>query len=84
VKRYEEYYPLDAQPLARGAKAERGYQGYIEYRYEIYRSAAQDTRVEAEAESANIPTGRTGREVMRYQFSATGNWDGDEGTLANR
>jgi len=84
VKVYESFHPLDAQPLSRGVKGERGYQGFIEYRYRVLRSASKPTRVEAEAESATIPTGNDGREVLRYTLGAAATWDGNEGEKANR
>lgn len=84
VKVYENFYPLDATAAARTASGERGYIGYIEYGYQIYQSERKNTRAEAEAESANIPTGVTGREGYRYRFNSAGMWNGAPGEPARR
>ncbi|MBI1319541.1 MAG: hypothetical protein GC168_11430 [Candidatus Hydrogenedens sp.] len=84
TKVYEQFFPLDAQPLSKGVKGERGYQGFIEYRYRIFRSPSKPTRVEAEAENPDIATGEEGREVLRYTFGASGTWNGNEGEHTKR
>lgn len=84
VKKYEEANPLDAQPMSRAAAGERGFVGYVEYRYRIYQSERRDTRAEAEALSANIPTEDSGSEVYRYRFNSGGIWDGQEGESSRR
>lgn len=84
VKKYEEANPLDAQPMSRAAAGERGFVGYVEYRYRMYQSERRDTRAEAEALSANIPTDVSGSEVYRYRFNSGGIWDGQEGERSNR
>lgn len=84
VKVYEKAYPLDARTNTGGSSRALGpaYTGYIEYSYQYFQSARKPTRVEAEAESANIPTGVTGRETYRYNFSGAGVWDGVKGEKA--
>lgn len=84
VKQYEDSHPLDAQPVSRAAEGERGFVGYIEYRYRMYQSERRDTRAEAEALSASIPTDKSGSEMYRYRFNSGGNWDGQEGERTNR
>ncbi|HOD50441.1 MAG TPA: hypothetical protein PLM14_09970 [Candidatus Hydrogenedentes bacterium] len=84
VKVYEDAVPLEAGAVSRGATDDRGYLGYIEYTYQMYESARKNTRAEAEAESATVRTGETGREVYRYRFGATGVWDGGEGERSRR
>jgi hypothetical protein len=84
VKRYEESRPLDAQPVARGAQGERGFVGYLDYSYRIYQSERTDTRAEAAALSATIPTDDQGRETYRYRFNSGGIWDGQKGERTSR
>jgi len=79
VKEYTDFHPLDARADTAGTQREGGYTGYIEYSYRILRGVRKPTRVEAAAESANIPTGDTGREVFRYRFNSGGGWDGGKG-----
>lgn len=79
VKDYVSYYPLDASATSRASDRDRGYVGYIEYRYRILEGPRKPTRTEARAESATIPSGEEGRETYRYRFGATGNWDGGKG-----
>lgn len=81
VKIYEKAYPLDARSMSGTGPRNEGpvYSGYVEYSYQVYQSARKSTRVQAEAESATIPTGITGRETYRYNFDGTGNWDGGKG-----
>ena len=81
VKEYVSYYPLDAQAKSRASDRERGYVGYLEYRYRILQGPRKPTRTEAQAESATIPTGDEGRETYRYRFNAGGAWDGGKGEL---
>jgi hypothetical protein len=84
VKRYEEFQALDAQPMSRAAEGERGFVGYVEYRYRIYQSERRDTRTEAAALSATIPTEQSGSEIYRYRFNSGGIWDGQKGEQTKR
>jgi hypothetical protein len=84
VKRYEEHHPLDAQAMSRAAEGERGFVGYVEYTYRIYQSERRDTRAEAAALSATIPTDESGTEMYRYRFNSGGIWDGQEGERTSR
>lgn len=84
VKVYEDFYPLDARATRNAAQRERGFDGFIEYNYQIYQSERRPTRTEAAAESATIPTGETGGETFRYNFSSGGVWDGNPGTQARK
>ena len=79
VKVYEQFYPLDANPASKAVNGERGYMGFIEYAYRIYRSPQQKNRVEAEAASATVRTDETGRERYRYYFRQSTAWDGAKG-----
>jgi hypothetical protein len=81
TKFYEDYYPLDAQ-VTHSSPTDTDshtYNGYIEYSYRVYQSARKQTRAEAEAESADIPTDEMGRETYRYRFNAGGAWMGGKG-----
>ena len=84
VKKYEDSHPLDAQPVSRASERQRGFVGYVEYRYRIYQSERRDTRAEVEALSANIPTDDGGSEVYRYRFNSGSIWDGQDGERTNR
>ncbi len=84
VKVYENYYPLDAQPVTRASEGTRGFNGYIEYSYRIYETARKSTRAEAMAEAANLPTEREGRERYRYGFTSAGTWNGGKGEKVRR
>lgn len=79
VKEYISYYPLDASATSRAADRDRGYVGYLEYRYRILQGPRKPTRPEAQAESATIATGQEGSETFRYRFNAAGGWDGGKG-----
>lgn len=79
VKEYVSYYALDASATSRNSDRDRGFVGYIEYRYRMLQSPRKPTRTEAQAESATIPTGEEGREVYRYRFNSGGVWDGGKG-----
>lgn len=79
VKVYEGAHPLDVKSFAGTMGRERGFHGYVEYNYQVYQSARKATRVEAEAVTADIPVGDRGSEVYRYEFGATGGWNGGEG-----
>jgi hypothetical protein len=81
VKVYEAYRPMDARPVSRTSRGERGFVGYVQYDFQVYQSPRVTTRVEAEASSANIETGVSGRETFRYSFGASGAWDGAPGEL---
>ena len=78
-KVYESYLVLDARSLSRSSQSDRGYVGFVEYTYEIFQGEHRPTQAEAAAQSANIKTGKRGREVLRYTFSASGTWDGAAG-----
>jgi len=82
VREYTDFHPLDARADTAGTQRESGYTGYIEYSYRTLQSPRKPTRTEAAAESANIPTGETGREVYRYRFNSGGGWDGSKGERA--
>jgi len=84
VKRYEDFHPQDARPAVRTAGNGHGYVGYIEYSYRIYQSARKNTRAEAAAEPAGIPTDQVGRETYRYRFAPGGVWDGAKGEKVRR
>lgn len=79
VKEYISYYPLDASATSRASDRDRGYVGYLEYRYRILQGPRKPTRTEAQAESATIPTGEEGSETYRYRFNSGGSWDGGKG-----
>lgn len=81
VKEYTSYYPLDASATSRASDRDRGYVGYLEYRYRMLQGPRKSTRTEAQAESATIPSGDEGREVYRYRFNSSGGWDGGKGEL---
>jgi len=83
-KVYENYYPLEASRMSRTSQSERGYVGYIDYSYRIYQSERVPSRTEAQALSADIPTGDRGRETYRYNFGPAGDWSGAEGERTNR
>ncbi len=82
VKEYVSYYPLDAQPNSKAADRDRGFVGFLEYRYRILQGPYKPTRTEAQAESATIPNGEEGRESFRYKFTSAGTWDGGKGERA--
>jgi len=84
VKKYESAQALDAQPMSRGVNTDRGYYGYVEYRYQIYQSEHRATAAEAESLTASTPTGIEGRETYRYRFALGGVWDGQQGEKTNR
>jgi len=84
VKVYEDFYPLDAQPIGRTASNRGGYYGYIDYAYRLYQSERKSTRAEASAESATIETDETGRETYRYVFGAGATWNGAPGEKIRR
>lgn len=79
VREFTDFHPLDARADTAGTQRESGYTGYIEYSYRTLQSRRKPTRAEAAAESADIPTGDTGREVYRYRFNSGGGWDGSKG-----
>ena len=84
VKRYEHATPLDAQPAPRTSHTDRAYTGFIEFEYVVYQSARKNSRPEAEAATADIPTDERGRETYRYRFTSGGFWDGAQGEPARR
>lgn len=79
VKEYVSYYPLDASATSRASDRDRGFVGYIEYRYRLLQGPRKPTRTEAQAESASIPSGEDGSETYRYRFNSGGTWDGGKG-----
>jgi len=80
TKIYESSHPLDANPAAKSSRnAPLAFVGYIEYSFQYYESPRKQTRVEAESEVANIPSGERGNETYRYRFDAGGNWTGGKG-----
>lgn len=82
IRKYDRYYPLDANATGRtSATGKRGFVGYIEYSYSSYEGPRKNTRVEAAAQIADIPTGDNGRETYRYRFSTGGVWNGAKGQL---
>ncbi|HOE67134.1 MAG TPA: hypothetical protein PLO62_11475 [Candidatus Hydrogenedentes bacterium] len=84
VKNYESFSPLEATAGTQTAGSERGYFGYIQFRYHVYQSPRKANRTEAAAEPAIIKTGVTGAETYRYSFSSGGAWDGQPGTPADK
>jgi len=84
VKVYESFFPTDAKPISRAVDEGRGFHGYVEYEYRVYQGPWKDSRTEAAAETATIPTDETGRETYRYTFSAAGEWNGGKGQRARR
>ena len=85
MKKYTRSYPVDANSKSRNSQSKStGYIGYIEYNYEIYESARFINRVEAQAAPVEIPSGNRGREVYSYDFTTSGTWNGQKGTLVSR
>ena len=84
VKVYESYYPVEVKAISRAGENESGYEGYIEYAFRMYQSMRRGAAVEAEAESASIPTDTAGRDLYRYHFRASGEWDGAKGDKTKR
>ena len=84
VKVYENFFPIDAQPVGRTAAYEGGYYGYIDYEYRIYQSERKSTGSEASSENASIATDETGRETYRYSFGTGGAWNGVKGDKTKR
>jgi len=70
--------------VARAGESETGYDAYIEYAYCMHQSMRRGTAVEAEAESADIATNTTGRDLYRYHFRASREWDGGKGEKTKR
>jgi len=77
IKVYETAHSVDVKGSS--GSGDRGYVGFIEYEYRIYRGEAKPTRVEAAAQTADISTDTTGKETMRYNFNTSGAWDGGKG-----
>jgi hypothetical protein len=82
VKEYVSYYPVEASATSRASDRDRGFVGYIEYRYRMLQGPRKATRTEAQAESATIPSGDEGSETYRYRFNSGGTWDGAKGERA--
>ncbi|MFP4190845.1 MAG: hypothetical protein ACLFU6_02120 [Candidatus Hydrogenedentota bacterium] len=78
-REYVDYRPVNVTPRGGSGAREKGDAGYIDYTYELYRSEPQNSRVEAQAATANMPTGATEKETLRYFFDSNGSWDGDPG-----
>jgi hypothetical protein len=81
VKVYEAYRPMDARPVSRTTRGERGYIGYVQYDFQVFQGPRVANRTEAEASSPNIRTDISGRETFRYSFGPSGSWDGAPGEL---
>lgn len=80
VKVYEDFRPLDANYTTRqSTQQSTAYVGYIEYLYQYFESPRLESRIEAQADIATIPTGERGSETFRYQFSSGGVWNGGKG-----
>jgi hypothetical protein len=80
VKVYDDYRPVDANYTSRKSGRESvSYVGYVEYTYEFFESPRRESRIEAQAEIATIPTGKGGSELYRYHFGSGGTWDGGKG-----
>lgn len=79
VKRYEDFRPLEVKRVAKKARRERGFVGYIVYTYRLYQSPRKSNRTEAAAANPIFRTETTGRETYRYKFGAGGTWDGRPG-----
>ena len=82
VKVYESAHPVDVK--ASTASVDRGFVGFVEYEFRMYHGEAKPTRVEAAAQSADISTDTTGREMMRYNFGVGGAWDGGKGERSSQ
>jgi len=82
VKIYDRFYTVDANSTGKNSfNDQRGYVGYIEYVYELHESPRKNSRAEAIAELATIPSGEDGRETYRYRFDSSGSWNGANGEL---
>ncbi len=84
VRIYESFVPVDVGANTGGGTRDRGFTGTMEYRYSILRGEPKATQAEAAAESTTITTEEKGSETYRYNFSATGVWDGAPGEKVNR
>lgn len=84
VKVYEDFAPLDAQPVNKTSMGERGYAGYIQFTYRLHQSERKSNKAEALAATADIPVGEPQHEVYRYTFGPAGAWNGAEGELTKR
>lgn len=82
VRVYETARPVDVK--ASTVSADRGFVGFIEYEYRLFRGEAKPTRAEAAAQSTDISTDKTGHETMRYNFSVSGTWDGGKGERSSQ
>ena len=82
AKVYESAHPVDVK--ATTASSDRGFVGFIEYEYRMFRGEAKPTRAEAAAQTADISTDTTGRETMRYNFGVAGAWDGGKGERSSQ
>lgn len=83
VRVYERAIPIEAKAAPRTASQRdtRNFYGYVDYIYNIYRGPGRDSRAEAQADSATIPTGESGRVTYRYKFGSSGSWNGGRGHL---
>lgn len=87
VKVYQNFFPIEAQSTTKGGTGpnrQRGYAGYIDYAYRIYQSPRKNSRPEAAALNADIPTSQRGRETYRYRFNASGTWLGGKPEFVKR
>lgn len=79
VKIYEQFFPLDVNPISHSGETGQSYIATIQYSYKVYRSAPKPTRAEAENATADIPTDIYGRETYRYTLGPGGIWNGEKG-----
>ncbi len=80
TKVYESSHPLDANASTRTSQNNPvTFIGYIEYSFQYYESSRRSNRVEAESETADIPTGDRGSETYRYRFDSASTWNGVKG-----
>lgn len=79
VKVYEEYLPLDVNPVSHSGETGQSYVATIQYSYRVYRSAPKPTRIEAQDSIADIPTETKGTEIYKYILGPGGVWNGERG-----
>ncbi|MCX8064909.1 MAG: hypothetical protein N3G21_07020 [Candidatus Hydrogenedentes bacterium] len=79
VKVYEQFFPLDVNPVSHSGEAGQSYIATIQYSYRVFRSAPKPTRIEAQDAIADIPTGVEGKETYRYTLGPSGVWNGEKG-----
>lgn len=81
AKIYERAVPVEATAAPRTASERdtRVFYGYIDYIYRVYQGPRRDTRAEAEADRPTIATQESGRDMYRYRFGLSGEWNGGRG-----